>query len=612
MLVDTLMVTFAYLITWVLISGRESLYPYRSLLFSSYVLFVLCFETVYVAMGMYDSLWRYAEASEFFKCALASLIALVIFVGMTLLIYTERRIPISVYLMSSLFAVSLTLYSRLTYRMMRDLGYKRSGEKPKRVMLVGAGEAGSSLLYELRKSSNKYSNVVCIVDDNPSKIGGTLMGVKIMGGMDDIPSLVDKCGIDEILIAIPSATDQEKRRILNICSSTSCPMRMLPDISKMLTEGKDLVDAVRDVRVEDLLGRDQVELDTQNFEKIKGRTILVTGAGGSIGSELSVQIASSHPKKLVLVDIYENSVYDVQQQLIRQYGDSLDLDVRIASVRDADKMNELFEEVKPDVVFHAAAHKHVPLMETSPEEAVKNNVFGTYNVAMAADRCGVGTFILISTDKAVNPTSIMGATKRLCEMVIEYVNSKSSTTFAAVRFGNVLGSNGSVIPLFKKQIEAGGPVTVTHPDVVRFFMTIPEAVNLVIRTAEIAKGGEVFVLDMGEPVRILDLAENLIRLAGYVPYKDIPIEFVGLRPGEKLYEELLINNTSLTQTENNKIFVDKLENLDPEFPKNLEELRKIAATNDSKAAVDKIISMVPTFMVEQYNEMTAERNGYDR
>ena len=611
-LLDTVSVTAAYLVTWILISGRESLYSYRSLLFSSCVLFVLCFETIYVVMGMYDSLWRYAEAYEFFRCAVASIIALAIFLGMTLLIYTERRIPISVYLMSSLFAVSLTLYTRLTYRMLRNTNLPRLTEKKNRVMLVGAGEAASSLLYELNRTANKdESNIVCIVDDDPAKIGRTIMGIKIMGGIEDIPELVQKCDIDEILIAIPSATDDQKRRILGVCSATSCPMRMLPDISKMLSEGKDLIAAVRDVRVEDLLGRDQVELDTEGFANIEGRRVLVTGAGGSIGSELCMQIASSHPEKLIMVDIYENSVYDVQQKLVHMYGDKLDLDVRIASVRDEEKMFSLFEEVRPQVVFHAAAHKHVPLMETSPEEAVKNNVFGTYNVARAADKYAVETFILVSTDKAVNPTSIMGATKRLCEMVLETINKTSNTRFAAVRFGNVLGSNGSVIPLFKSQIEAGGPVTVTHPDVVRFFMTISEAVSLVIKTAEIAHGGEIFILDMGEPVRILDLAENLIRLAGFVPYRDIPIEFVGLRPGEKLYEELLMSGEDLKKTKNEKIFISDLEEIPGEFLEKLEELRAIAESNDSDKTVEKIISMVPTFMIEQYNMLTERSYSHD-
>ena len=597
---DILCITIAYLVTWILISGRTSIYEYRSLLFSSCVLFVLCFLIVYVLMGMYDSLWRYAEIYEFFRCVLASVISISAFIVLSLIVYVERRIPISVYFMSALFAVSITLYTRLTYRMFRNTQITNAGKQRKRVMVVGAGDAASTLLHEIFRDSATDYNIVCAVDDNPQKIGRTIMGIKIMGATRDIPNLVTQCDIDTIIIAIPAAEEAEKRRVLNICSKTACNMRLLPDICKLISDGKDLLSRVRDVKVEDLLGRDEISLEGEKtFKHIKGKTVLVTGAGGSIGSELCRQIAASGPKKLVMVDIYENSVYDVEQELRRRYGEKLKLDVRVASVRDSKKMDALFCEAKPDIIFHAAAHKHVPLMETSPEEAVKNNVFGTYNVAQCADRYGAAAFVLISTDKAVNPTSIMGATKRICEMIIQAMAKTSKTRFVAVRFGNVLGSNGSVIPLFKEQIANGGPVTVTHPDIVRYFMTISEAVSLVITAGEIAKGGEVFVLDMGHQVKILELAENLIRLAGFMPYKDIPIVFTGLRPGEKLYEELLLSEEGITETDEKKIFIGNPGGIDKDsFFERLTELKATAYGNDRKSVTKMIIDMVPTFKRE--------------
>ena len=597
MLMDVISVTVMYIITWVLISGRASFAEYGSQIVSSTVLFSLFFVIVFGMMGMYDSIWRYAEVYEFFRCALASVLAVALFVIFTLFIYTDTRIPISVYLLSALFAVSITLYTRLTYRMLRNRDVRLSGSQRRRVLVVGAGEAASTLIHEVFRDPKTDYNIVCAVDDDPEKIGRTIMGIRIMGNTDDIPDLVNKCDIDTIIVAIPAAEEKDKRRILNICSKTTCNMRMLPDICKLISDGKDIMSRVREVKVEDLLGREEIDLDTARSPHVKDKVVMVTGGGGSIGSELCRQIAASSPKKLIVIDIYENNAYDLQQDLVRRYGNSLDLDVRIMSVRDAAKVDSIIAETHPDIIFHAAAHKHVPLMEVSPEEAVKNNVFGTYNVARAADKYGVNRMVLISTDKAVNPTSIMGATKRLCEMVIQSMDRKSSTSYVAVRFGNVLGSNGSVIPLFKEQIAQGGPVTVTHPDIIRYFMTIPEAVRLVITASELAKGGEIFVLDMGEPVKILDLAENLIRLAGFLPYKDIPIIFSGLRPGEKLYEELLMSEEGLQSTENAKIFIGNPGIFDTElFFERLEELREIAMSNDSKRTVRKIIDMVPTFI----------------
>lgn len=596
---DIISITAAYLVTWIAISGRASLAEYRSLLFSSCVLFVLCFIVVYVLMGMYDSLWKYAEIYEFFRCALASVTAIAAFIVISLIIYQERRIPLSVYFISALFAASITLYTRLTYRMLRNTQITSQGKQRKRVLIVGAGDATSMLLHEIFRDPDTDYNIVCAVDDNPAKIGRSIMGIKIMGSCDEIPSLVTQCDIDTILISLPAASDDAKRRILDICSKTACNMRMLPDLTKLISDGKELLSRVREVKVEDLLGREVIDVGAAGNADLEGKVVMVTGGGGSIGSELCRQAAASRPAKLIIVDIYENSAYDVEQQLRMEYGDELSLDVRICSVRDSKKMDALIDETRPDVIYHAAAHKHVPLMEVSPEEAVKNNVCGTWNVARSADKYGVETFVLISTDKAVNPTSIMGATKRICEMIVQAMAKASETRFVAVRFGNVLGSNGSVVPLFKEQIAKGGPVTVTHPDVVRYFMTIAEAVSLVITASTIAKGGEVFVLDMGQQVRILDLAENLIRLAGFLPYRDIPIVFTGLRAGEKLYEELLLSEEGVSNTDEKKIFIGKPGDVEKEpFFEQLAELKAIAYANRRDDVVEMVTALVPTFRSE--------------
>jgi len=606
LLLDVVCITFSYLLTWIAIASvRISLFTYRSLLFSSTILFVLCYIIVYVMMGMYDSLWRYAEVYEFFRCVLAAILAVGAFIGMTLILYmSDRRIPNSVYLMSAMFATMTTLFTRLIYRMFRNTTITYSGRRRHRVLVVGAGDAASTLMHEIFKDPTSDYNIVCAVDDNPQKVGRTMMGVKIMGTTKDIPALVTQCDIDSIIIAVPAASEAEKRRILGICSKTSCNMRLLPDYTRMISDGKDLLSRVRDVKVEDLLGREEVELEAPENVHLNGKVVLVTGAGGSIGAELCVQIAASRPARLIMVDIYENNVYDIEQRLRMQYGDSLDLEVFVSSVRDSKKMNALFARVHPQIVFHAAAHKHVPLMESSPEEAVKNNICGTLNVAQSADRFGAEAFVLISTDKAVNPTSIMGATKRICEMIIQAMSKTSRTRFVAVRFGNVLGSNGSVIPLFKEQIAAGGPVTVTHPDIVRYFMTISEAVSLVIAACGIAKGGEIFVLDMGSQVRILDLAENLIRLAGFQPYKDIEIKFIGLRPGEKLYEELLLSEEGIKSTDQKKIFIGNAGDIDKDvFFEKLALLKVLAYTNEPEKVVDMIREMVPNFTHEAWQQV---------
>lgn len=595
-LFDILILTAAYLLPWVVINGRASYQKYISLLVASCFFFVCCFEIIYAIMGIYDSLWRYAEVVEFYRLCVASAIAVVVFVLGTLLLYRDVRIPITVYMLSAMFAVSLTTYSRLIYRMYRNVRLGKSSKQARRTLLIGAGDAASTLLHEQFKTPSPEMNIIACVDDAPEKQGRYIMGVQIMGTTEEIPEIVEDCGIESILLAIPTLDEDGKRRILSICNRTKCNVKILPDIVKMITDGKDIASRIRDVRVEDLLGREEIQLSGAITQYLSRHVVMVTGGGGSIGSELCRQIASCGPAKLIIVDIYENNAYDIQQELRRKYGAGLNLEVQIASVRDSRKMDALFERYRPQVVFHAAAHKHVPLMEDSPEEAVKNNVCGTYNVASSAAKYGAERFILISTDKAVNPTNVMGATKRVCEMVVQAMSGKSRTQFAAVRFGNVLGSNGSVIPLFKDQIEAGGPVTVTHPDIVRYFMTISEAVSLVLEAGAMATGGEIFVLDMGKPMRILDLAENLIKLAGFIPYKDIEIRFTGLRPGEKLYEELLMDEEGLRKTDNSKIFIGApLRMNNATFFDHLASLKQIAYSNNSANLVQALLDIVPTF-----------------
>ncbi|MEG0304911.1 MAG: nucleoside-diphosphate sugar epimerase/dehydratase [Oscillospiraceae bacterium] len=599
---DIVIVTGSYMLPWVMIAGRASFSRYNSLLWASCFFFVCCYEIVYGLMGMYDSLWRYAEIVEFFRLCVASLIAVTIFIVFTLLMFNETKIPISVYFLSAMFASTLTLYSRLTYRMYRNTTIKNKGKARRRVMIIGAGDAASTLLHETFKNKSQEMNIICCVDDAPEKVGRSIMGVEIMGTTEEIPEIVERCEIETILLAIPTLDEERKRRILGICNKTKCNMRILPDIVKLIADGKDLLSRVRDVRVEDLLGRDEIELTNLTSSLITGKVVMVTGGGGSIGSELCRQIASCNPKQLIIVDIYENNAYSIQQELLRNYGDELNLEVRISSVRDSKKVDALFDRFRPDVVFHAAAHKHVPLMEDSPEEAVKNNVFGTYNVAMAAEKYGTKRFVLISSDKAVNPTNVMGATKRVCEMIVQCLAQKSKTSFVAVRFGNVLGSNGSVLPLFKEQIAGGGPLTVTHPDIVRYFMTIPEAVRLVLEAGSMGNGGDIFVLDMGNPVKILELAENLIKLSGFIPYRDIEIKFTGLRPGEKLFEELLMDEEGIQQTENKKIYIGAPLKLNKNtFFDHLTALKEIAYSNNSENLVQALIDMVPTFHHEPHD-----------
>ncbi len=522
----------------------------------------VCTIFIFLLFRLYNSLWAYAGTNELTRVAAASIVAAAVkYVSMRLLV---MPVPKSFPVLDGMFLMAFVGCSRLAYRYFRDiLRHKRRSGAQMRTMLIGAGDAGAMALLEFQNSQHSSNHVVCIIDDDSRKRGQLLRGVPIVGSRESILSAAEKYRIQEIVLAIPSASARQQRAILSICQKTKCTLRTLPAIYQ-LANGEVSIQRIRNVEIEDLLGRDPVQVDTAGIGKhVAGKTILVTGGGGSIGSELCRQLATFGPARLILFDIYENNAYDIQQELRRIYP-NLNLTVLIGSVQDRKRLEDLFSRYRPDLVYHAAAHKHVPLMEDSPCEAVKNNVFGTLNVAEMADRYGASRFLLISSDKAVNPTNVMGATKRVCEMIIQMLDMGSKTEYVAVRFGNVLGSNGSVIPLFKKQIAAGGPVTVTDPQIIRYFMTIPEAVSLVLQAGVYAKGGEIFILDMGDPIRIDDLARNMIRLSGFEPDVDIPIVYTGLRPGEKLFEELLLSGEGMRKTQNDLIYIGKDQPFDGE------------------------------------------------
>ena len=551
-----------------------------------------CTILIFHILKLYNSLWEFASVSELVRTALGCFFSAVFYmVGMFMLHLTVPRSFPAIYM---LILCLLCGALRLSYRCVRRTRAGLRSEGEKRTMLIGGGQAGAIALREFQTSPRSENKVVCIIDDAPNKVGSYLGGVKIVGGRSAIARMAEKYDIDEIILAIPSASRQEKLQILNYCHNTSCTLRTLPGICQ-LANGEVRIEQIREVDIEDLLGRETVKIDLDEVAAyITGKTVLVTGGGGSIGSELCRQAAAQRPKRLIIFDIYENNAYDIQMELRRTHPE-LDLVVLIGSVRDRERVMQVFDRYRPDLVCHAAAHKHVPLMETSPFEAIKNNVFGTYNVAQAADRFGTQRFILISTDKAVNPTNVMGASKRLCEMIVQMMNDRSATEYVAVRFGNVLGSAGSVIPLFRKQIRSGGPVTVTDKRVIRYFMTIPEAVQLIFQAGAYARGGEIFVLDMGEPVRIDDLARNMIRLSGFEPDVDIPVVYTGLRPGEKLYEELLLSGEGMQKTKNDLIYIGHEIAFDPAaFEENLMLLRAIPES-DEPALRAKLRELVPTF-----------------
>ena len=595
---DIVATNLAYgLALWLRFDLRFSMIPdgYLHAWITSIPVFTIISLAIFVSMKLYRSVWRFVSYNELMRVGIATLLSAVVYAVLTCVFF--ERLPILFYLGGFMIQFLAMAGIRFSYRAIRIFtGFcrARSDSELTRVMIVGAGEAGRMLLREISVEVPKTSVVCCIVDDNPNKRNRIMNNVRIEGSRHDIVYLVKKHHIDRIIIAMPSAGSEEHKAVLDICKETGCELKTLPRISEILN-GRASLSQLRDVSVEELLGRDPIEADMSEIaEYIHGKTVLVTGGGGSIGSELARQIASYGPERLVLFDIYENSIYSIQQEL-RWHHPELQLDVMIGSVRDKRRVRQVMERFRPDIVYHAAAHKHVPLMEDSPNEAIKNNVLGTYVTSKAAAEYGVRKFVLISTDKAVNPTNIMGASKRLCEMVVQEMDRQSAgTSFVAVRFGNVLGSNGSVIPLFKRQIAAGGPVTVTHPEITRFFMTIPEAVSLVLQAGAYATGGEIFVLDMGQPVKIDDLARNLIFLSGHIPDGDIKIKYTGLRPGEKLYEELLMSEEGLQKTANKKIFIGHPIQLCDDLFDKIEALGSCAAGNDKEIKL-KVAALVDTY-----------------
>lgn len=548
---------------------------------------------MFALFNLYNSLWEFAGYNELVRIGCASVAsALVNFVLM--MVIEDSRMPLSFPIVYSMLLAAGTGTLRLIYRALRRKRADRSTAEKKRTMLIGGGQAGAMVLREFRYSAHSENKVVCVIDDDRSKWGNFIQGVKIVGGKESIVLAAEKYNVEEIILAIPSASRRQKLDILEICHATGCKLRTLPGLYQ-LANGEVSIQKIREVDIEDLLGRDIVKIDLNEVAGyIEDKVVLVTGGGGSIGSELCRQAATQKPKTLIIFDIYENNAYELQMELRRQHPE-LNLVVLIGSVRDKGRVDYVFDKYRPDIVCHAAAHKHVPLMEDSPLEAIKNNVFGTYNVAEAADRYGARRMILVSTDKAVNPTNVMGASKRICEMVVQMWNGRSKTEYVAVRFGNVLGSAGSVIPLFRRQIKEGGPVTVTDKNVIRYFMTIPEAVQLIFQAGAYAKGGEIFVLDMGEPVRIDDLARNMIRLSGLEPDLDIPIVYTGLRPGEKLYEELLLSGEGMQKTANDLIYIGG----EAPFDESLlsEKLTELSELHEGEEMLlrTKISELVPTY-----------------
>ena len=594
---DFVLWNISYYLSFTIIRSSYLITGLEKTFFMTFLVMNVSFIVVFLLFRLYDKIWRYADVEDFFYVGIVCVVANVVFFLATLLMDSRYHLGIRTHVLFLLMTVFFLFVIRILYRLNRIYISRRASQKPmKRMMIVGGGDAAVVIIHELEKSPANEYLPICIADDDKAKVGRKVCGIKVEGTTEEIPQMCKKEHIQVILFSISNIGLEDKKRILNICAKTNIEVKIIPSLYDLVTAKKTLTSQIRQVEVEDLLGREPVVFDTEKYGKyLEDQTVLVTGGGGSIGSELCRQIAKVHPKKLIILDIYENNAYAIQQELIRKKID-IPMEVQIASVRDAVKLDQLFSQKKIDVVFHAAAHKHVPLMETNPEEAIKNNVIGTLNLVRVADKYHVKKFVQISTDKAVNPTNVRGATKRICEMIIQTMNRHSQTEFVAVRFGNVLGSNGSVIPLFKEQIRCGGPVTVTHPDIIRYFMTIPEAVSLVLTAGGLAKGGEIFVLDMGQPVKIKDLAENLIRLSGYRPGEDIKIEYSGLRPGEKLFEELLMNEEGMTQTDNKKIYIGKPIEIDEEkFFQELNTLHHYAEADDKSQILHMLAITVPTF-----------------
>ena len=598
-MLDFLLITLSNLISIDII--LKHYLPYKNIYGTIYsiliVYSIISLVSIYYFNG-YSSLWRYAEIDEVIIIAKACIVNTALLIGVVLLM--KLPIPFYFYYINYIMNVAIICGIRIVYRYLRHCRLRKiSSSDVSRVLIIGGGNGGSMVINELYNNPQLNKVPVAIVDDDRSKIGRIMHGVPILDSTYEIESIVKKMKIDEIIFSIASINNERKQEILKICNQTKCRVRTIPGIYEII-DGKVDIKKIRDVEIKDLLGRKPVEVNLNEISRyITDKVVLVTGGGGSIGSELCRQIAANNPKMLIIVDIYENNAYEIEQELIRLYKGNINLKTIIASIRDVKRMDRIFEQYNPNVVFHAAAHKHVPLMEVSPGEAIKNNVFGTKNIAELSHKYGVSRFVLISTDKAVNPTNIMGATKRAAEMIIQTMNECSKTEFVAVRFGNVLGSNGSVIPLFKKQIEEGGPITVTHPEIIRYFMTIPEAVQLVIQAGSMAKGGEIFILDMGQPVKILDLATNLIKLSGLEPGKDIKINYSGLRPGEKLYEELLMAEEGIIDTQHEKIFIGKPIELDKDFLyTKLDELKERVHNEDVDSIESIMKEIVTTYKKE--------------
>ena len=612
MIVDAILVALSALVSNAVLALLNVLIPHHHIMVVNdiRILWIIllnvlfCFFMLFIC-GAYNRAWRDFNFKDYVYCTVGVMSGLILS-GFFATLADKQGNPLFYLINFILSSGGIILFRFIFKHTFIDLTEVGRAENYERTLVVGAGQAAKMILTDIANANADPNNPsrnllpVCLVDDNPRKRDTKLMGIEVVGTTKDIPRICKEFNIKLILFAIPSCSEEERKNIMGLCSQTECKIKMVPYLSQLLFDDDkpQLLNQVKDIKIEDLLGRDPITFDKTEIRKfIENKVCMVTGGGGSIGSELVRQIAKYSPKQVIIVDIYENNAYDIQQELKLEYDDALNLVTLIASVRDYDKIDSIFEQYKPQVVFHAAAHKHVPLMETSPAEAVKNNIFGTWNMVNIAEKYGVEKFVMISTDKAVNPTNVMGATKRCCEMIVQYMSQKGSKTeFVTTRFGNVLGSNGSVIPLFRRQIEAGKPVTVTHPDIIRYFMTIPEAVSLVLQAGAMASGGEIFVLDMGDPVKITTLAENLIRMYGKVPYKDVEIRFTGLRPGEKLFEELLMDEEGLKSTENKKIFIGNQIDIDSDkLISQLDVLRGFAEKNDAEHTVEKLCEIVPTF-----------------
>lgn len=600
-LYDALLITASLIFAFLLKFEFNLGHNYKYFLLVSLIPVIIIMITFNYVFGLYNNVWKYASIEELLSIIYSVSISNIVFILYSYIINLKLfkapiyRFPFTVHIIFWILCILTEGGSRFLLRISNEKSSNVKSDKvSKNLLIVGAGDAAAMMIKELKKHSDLNYNIKGLIDDDKTKKLKRIGGIKVLGNRNDIKRITEELKIDEIIIAIPSVDNKETKEIINLCKATKCKLKIIPGIYEIVT-GKVNISQIRDVSIDDLLGREEVKLNTGNIKNyIENKTVLVTGGGGSIGSELCRQIANFNPALLVIVDIYENNVYDLQMELNYNFPD-LNKEIVIASIRDKDKMDAVFNRLIPDVVFHAAAHKHVPLMEDNPEEAIKNNILGTYNILKLCDKYSVKKFVQISTDKAVNPTNVMGATKRFCEIMVQAFDRVSETEYVAVRFGNVLGSNGSVIPLFKEQIKRGGPVTVTHPEINRFFMTIPEASQLVIQAGAMAKGGEIFVLDMGEPVKIVDLAKDLIKLSGFELNKDIKIEYTGLRPGEKLYEELLTSEVALTTTEHNKIFIEKPDEFTMEYIDGAIEEFKIVSYKNKGLIIKTLKKFVPTY-----------------